>query len=473
MRHAIQQCLALSLASAAILPPGRAHAAPAYVVTTLPLVEAFYYSPHTLNRWGQVVLDRDHNPTLWSPAVANGTTGTFLTLSDLPGYPPHPPGQTTGLGYATAINDRGQIVGTATTTRPPGDSNGAVSWLYTPTPLNSPTGVLATSGSLTAFPLLTTNGQRASQSLTDIDNAGRAIGSGAYFYPWLFIPTTPNSATGLWRGSRYAQVNPALLNDSGTYVVFARSPHTGALRTRLLPNGTNGGFITSPQWVDSNQAQPVDVSDSGLVLIQAPAAGAAGAIHTYIVNGTLVTDITPGPDSSFGVAINNSSMVVGKSVEPWVYTILAARPLSTLVSEDVTHLNPVAINDAGQILARNEGSLEAKLLTPAALVTADRATASAATPIPVTGGFDVQITVTNRTSAPLPGPVSVALDGIAARRFPNRAGVTAYAGPAGSALATVTTGDIAGNASASVTVRITGAAVPAVAPRVLAGPAPR
>lgn len=473
MRHIAAGCLALGSGVAMVLTAGPAGAVDAYNVTTLPLVTAALYRPHILNRWGQAVLDSALNPALWSPLVANGTAGTLTVLSDLPGYPTHPAGQTTELGVATSLNDRGQIVGSAATTSPAADANGAVSWLYTPSPLNTPAGVLNTAGAFTVFPLLAINGLFLSERPSDINNTGRIIGSGAYYYPWAFTPVTANGGTGTWRNTRYAQVNDAVMNDRGTYVVFARSPHTGALRTTGIPTGTNGGFITSAQWADNNQAYPVDVSDAGLVLVQAPVAGAPGVTHTYVVKGTVVRDITPGALTSFGAAINNSAMVVGRDIQAWIYTNGTQRKLATLVTEDTGGFNPVAINDAGQILARNEGYGETKLLTPAALVTADRATASAAAPVAVTGGFTVQITVTNHKATPLAGPVSVALDGVSAQRIPNRAGVTSYAGPAGSGLITVAAGDIAGNASATVTVRITGAATPTVTPRVLAGPAPR
>lgn len=475
MRSIIARAFAAAALIVAANEPRAASAADAYVVTTLPQFFTGYYGrAHALNRWGQAIGQTSDtlNPLLWSPTVANGGVGARFVLSSLPGYPTHPSGQTTQLGLASAINDRGQIVGYAATNRPPGDANGAISWLYTPQPLNTPGGTLNTSGGFTVFALRSNGLGTLSENLSDINNSGNAVGYGSYYVPWLFTAGPANTGTGTWRNNRYASVNPGVINDNGIYVTYARSPHPGLLRANGLPTAANSSFITSSLWSDSNLAQPVDISDTGLILVQAPVSN--DVYHTFIVKGSQVTDITPAgtAGSDYGFAVNNSAMVVGRGREAWLRTNNQRYSLSQLASDATLHV-PVSINDAGQILITADAGGTTKLLTPAALVTADRATASATTPVLTPGGFDVRLSVTNLGTSPLRGPISVALDGLAPSRVPTRAGITAYAGPAGAPYVTVTANDLAGGDTASRTVHITGTPVPVIAPRALAGPAPR
>src|SRR5258706_5850968 len=92
---------------------------------------------------------------LWSPDVANGTSGIMTDLGDLPGGTPY--------ANATGINASGQIVGTSDT------EVGYHAFLWTPTTLNGSAGYMLDLGALPASS--NTSGASA------INNKGEVVGA--------------------------------------------------------------------------------------------------------------------------------------------------------------------------------------------------------------------------------------------------------------------------------------------------------
>jgi hypothetical protein len=109
----------------------------------------------------------------------------------------------------------------------------------------------------------------------------------------------------------------------------------------------------------------------------------------------------------------------------------------------------IAINDAGQILASGVypgGTGAAILLTPNALVI-NKVTVTLGVLQHNGSNYTQTVTVTNKGTTTIPGPISVALDGLnPAVTLTNAAGTTVYTGP-GSVYANVSTSDLAAGAT--------------------------
>lgn len=486
----------MALGGFAVAQP--AFADPAYIVTPIPGVDNLnvngIYNTR-LNQWGQFVVSAnsgDYGPMLWTPTVDNGTSGSMIDLSKQPGYPPL--ARATYKGDPTAINDAGEVVGDAyMNVNSGGDANGVLSWVYVPKTLNSSIGVLHSGkgGKVTAFPI-TPGG--LSQYPSSINASGFITGHGGYYNPFLFTPTTPNTATGNWSTDPNSSVDYFFINNAGLIgggVYSGFFPNGGsqdyAFEQSGFPPISEASLLSSPEWATPSNADAFGINQLGDLIVNTVAASDHEG-HAYLVKSGTVTDVGGG-DPATALAINDSDMITGGRIEgpaaiAFLYTNGTAYDLNTLVpTTNGFSVNPepgpVAINDKGQILTGGGDNFGdgVFLLTPAALIPGKqpKIASSAAHSIGV-GQFTRVVKLTNSTGATLTGPVSVAFDGLPANvTVVSPAGTTAFAGPAGSPYVNVTANNVAplGVVSLTVTFNAPSAASIVYTARALEGTAPR
>jgi probable HAF family extracellular repeat protein len=226
-----------------------------------------------LNAKGQVVGQEDTQfPFIWTPATANGKTGTSRRLSVLP-LPGGP-----GTGSASAINDNGDVVGACETFDPSGAQvKRAVLW-------KQGTGPALDIGTLipNIFPPGTFLG---SSEALGINNAGVIVG-------------VSDSATGV----RHAFVfDPALgiVRDLFAMVPLAMLP--GTPDPSMAKGINNLGDIVG---------EAAAVASNGAVVTRAFFLPAGSPTMNDL--GTLLA-VAGTPGASSAVAINDARMIVGSS----------------------------------------------------------------------------------------------------------------------------------------------------------------
>ena len=448
-------------------------------------------NPTNLNRWGQVIgtygggLSGGTHAVLWSPNVANDgfAAGSLFGIESSPGLP----SGTADTG-PYGLNDRGQVTGWAFTPGQ-GDGNQHQSWMWRPTILNSPTGLLhGNAGSSVTFPLISIPGYgSASEYGQSINNKGVIAASGISYRALLFSPTTPNGKSGTWTFDTDHGAAPSGINDAGQIVGGScdNSVWNGPyLHTGTFPPLLDSDVLTSSLWAPPTSSFCVysgaSINAKGDLAVSA--ASAVGGIRAYIYRKGAAIDISTAL-ASHALGINTFDQVVGYADtdmrRAYLFQNGTAVDLNTL-NDSTGGLflrSAIAINNAGQILATGSypGAGATVLLTPNALVS---------NPVLVTKGqmqisgttYSQTVTVQNQGTTTIAGPISVALDGLTAGVvLTNKTGKTVYTGP-GSVYANVSPSDLAAGATTSAfTLVFSNPQLKTInyAPRVLGTSAPR
>jgi len=420
--------------------------------------------PTGLNRWGQVIgtygggLSGGTHAVLWTPNIANDgfSAGSLFAIESSPGLP-----SGTADTTPTGLNDRGQVAGWAFTPGQ-GDGNQRQSWMWRPTTLNSAKGILhGNSGSAVTFPLITiTPLGTGSEGNQQINSKGAISASGISYRALLFTPSQPNSKSGTWSYDANHAAPPASINDSGQ--ISGTSCESAVWNGPYLHSGAfppllDSDVLTSPLWIPPSSQECVGYSaalnSKGHLAISA--ASTANGIRAYLYRNGGATDISTGL-ASHALAINAYDQVVGiadtDTGRAYLFQNGTAVDLNTLNDSTGGLLlkQAIAINNAGQILATGvyPGAGATILLTPNALVS---------NPVLVTKGpfqisgttYSQTVTVQNSGTTTIPGPISVALDGLTAGvTLTNKTGKTVYTGP-GSVYANVSSSDLAAGATAA------------------------
>jgi hypothetical protein len=137
--------------------------------------------------------------------------------------------------------------------------------------------------------------------------------------------------------------------------------------------------------------------------------------------------------------------------------------------------NPIAINDAGQILAFGGTSAfdGAFLLTPAAQPLGSAAKVTHTSFKHVGGTYSATFTVTNKSATDFAGPVRLVFDKLGAGvTVASPDGSTAFAPPIGSPYRVVSAGGIAAGGNAQIAVTFDSATAPTYVARVTAAATP-
>jgi probable HAF family extracellular repeat protein len=418
--------------------------------------------PISLNRWGQVIgtygggLSGGTHAVLWSPNAANDGTsaGTLFNIESSPGLP----AGTADTG-PYGLNDRGQVTGWAYTPGQ-GDGNQHQSWMWKPTILNSTNGVLhGNSGSAVTFPLVSISGLGSGAEYNQlINNKGSIAAYGISSRALLWTPAMPNGMSGTWTYDPNHGAAPSGFNDAGQIAGSSceSSVWNGPyLHSGAFPPFLDSDVISSSLWIPSSSQECVSagaaLNSKGHLAVAA--VSTANVIRGYLYKNGFATDISTGL-SSHVQAINSFDQVVGyadtDTRRAYLFQNGTAVDLNTLNDSTGGLLlkYAIAINSAGQILATGvyPGAGASVLLTPDALVI---------NPVLVTKGsmqisgttYSQTVTVQNRGTTTITGPISVALDGLtSAVVLTNKTGKTFYTGP-GSVYANVSSGDLPAGAT--------------------------
>ena len=429
-----------------------------------------------LNSWGQVIgtygggLSGGTHAVLWTPPSANDGSGNAIdavgrlfTIESSAGMP----AGTADTG-PTGLNDRGQIAGWAFTPGQ-GDGNQLQSWMWKPKTLNSLKGVLhGNSGKAVAFPLLSIPGfGSASQYNQIINNQGAIASHGISYRPVLWTPAGPNGTTGTWTYDSNHGAPPSAFNDAGQIAGSSceSSVWNGPyLHSGAFPPLLDTDILSSPLWIPPTAQECVGSvggmnakGDLGISAISI----SAGAVHSYLYKNGVAADLSPtiqNGATAEAYSINSFDQIVG-------HMDLDTRRAALFQNGQMLDLNTlndstnglllkyaISINDAGQILAFGVypgGTGASILLTPNALVI-NKVTIKPG-PLQHSGSNYTQtITVTNKGTTTISGPISVALDSLnPAVTLTNASGTTVYTGP-GSVYANVSTSDLAAGATTAL-----------------------
>ena len=446
-------------------------------------------NPTGLNRWGQVVGTyggAQEHAVLWTPNSANDGfgSGTVLSLELSSGFPAG-----SADTWATGVNDRGQVVGSAYTPGK-GDGNQQQSWMWKPSPLNAVNGskLNSSKGKAVTSPLLNIPSLGTAAENNQVINGKGVIGArGINGRALLWNPTTPNAATGTWTYDPDHGGGPNAINDAGQIAggtcdsAVWNGPylHSGPLPLAL------SDVLTSPLWDPPNGGECIGWA-GGINSIGDLAVNAVSSqqrlMETYLYKNGAATNLAPGFAGQV-VGINTYDQVVGEFVTDTKRAVLFenGQALDLNLLNDGTNglflRHVVAINDRGQMLVNGQypGAGATVLLTPSSMwigavtFTKGKATRKGTT-------VTQTITVTNTGATAIPGTVSIALDGLTSgATLTNAAGTTQYASPIGSPYVDVSASDVAAGAttvSFTLTFSSPGGTIK-YTPRVLATNAPR
>jgi hypothetical protein len=447
-------------------------------------------NPTGLNRWGQVVGTYggiQQHAVLWTPNSTNDGfgSGTVLSLELSSGFP-------AGAAdtWATGVNDRGQVVGSAYTPGK-GDGNQQQSWMWKPSPMNAVNGskLNSSKGKAVTFPLLNIPSLGTAAENNQVINGKGIIGArGINGRALLWNPSTPNGATGTWTYDPDHGGGPNAINDSGQIAggTCDNSVWNGPyLHSGPLPLAISD-VLTSPLWDPPNPNECIGwaggINSKGDLAVNA-VSSQQRLMETYLYQNGTATNLAPGFAGQV-VGINTYDQVVGEFVTDTRRAVLFqnGQALDLNLLNDGTNglflRHVVAINDRAQMLVNGQypgGTSATVLLTPSSMWIG-AVTFTKGTPIRKGTTVTQTITVTNNGATAIPGIVSIALDGLTSgATLTNAVGTTQYASPIGSPYVDVNASDLAtGATSASFTLTFSspGGAIK-YTPRVLAMKAPR
>ena len=308
--------------------------------------------PTAINAFGQIVGnsfiadDTEQHAVLWTPAAANGTTGTWTDLGTIGG----------AYSAAYGVNDYGFVVGVtnmpAVDGVPVGDR--AFIWLtYQPN---------GTIGSMWSLGVL---GNGWSSEARDINNEFQVVGrsfwaddpdQGRHAFLWtqptgmIDLGTLGGVESGATAISSDGKVVGYSQDADGNYRVFLWTPDQ--------PNGTTGTMIDLGS-LGGNETWASDVNAAGQVVGGSTLAGETEG-HAFVwTQATGMVDLgTLGGVYSFAIGINDAGVIVGEAQlgsgkRPFVWTPNAPNgtvgtmvPLLTLGG---TQARGAAINNLRQI----------------------------------------------------------------------------------------------------------------------------
>lgn len=216
---------------------------------------------------------------LWTPHVANGTTGTITDLGQLGGYPGGREGS-----QAYGINNNGTVVGYSAV-NVNGQHAYSHAFVWTPTTPNATTGTLQDLGALGVGLQSYPGNRNGGVAAKPINASGQVAGTSAYFVdpygnpkraPFLWTPPGPMQDLGT------TLINPvagAQITDSQVYTISTQGRVVGR---NGFSDGTWRGFVYTPG-VGMESLPPntfaVGVTDTGLVT------GMTGILATAWQNG--------------------------------------------------------------------------------------------------------------------------------------------------------------------------------------------
>jgi len=474
----------------------RASAQAAYDVTLLGVQNSFGLSNASgLNRWGQIIGQDSSafNPQaqLWTPTTANGTTGTLYGLNSASGFPAG-----ASSSWATGINDRGQVVGSAYTPGQ-GDGNQTQTWMWRPSPLNDLKGTAlnGTRGKAVTFPLFTIPSLGTGAEYNgSINNSGTIAAYGMYYHPLLFSPSPANSLTGNWTYEPNYCAPPSAINDAGQI-----AGGTCESATENVPYVHSGAFpmaasdlLNSPLWEQPPTPNGIGavsgLNKNGHMSISA-ASGTVAQIRAYLYRNGTAIDVSGGQDTR-AYGLNRYDQVVG-AISATSHASLFENGMVIDLNTVITPPDPpvgywlksaIRINDVGQILCNGlyfnggpYGTQAAFLLTPAVKNPTAQITVVKGAITQSGNQYKQTVTLTNNGKN-IAGPISLVLDGLASGiTLTHLTGTTVYTGPVGSQYTNIRTGGFAQGTTITATIVLSN---PSHLPisytaRILAGPAPR
>jgi probable HAF family extracellular repeat protein len=220
-------------------------------------------SASSINASGQVtgsggISGSTQHAFLWTPAIANGASGTIMDLGTLPGA-------TGAAYYGGGINDVGQVIG---------GSIGGRAFLWTPNVPNAMSGAMIDLGTLPGHSSSYAEGINAAGQI-----AGASIDAAGKHHAFLWTPNTHNGTTG-------AMIDLGTL-PAGTGESRASDINTAGQVVGLTPaiNNPNGhAFLWTPTTPNGTSGSMIDLGD-----------------------------LPGGADYSYASAINNAGQVTGTS----------------------------------------------------------------------------------------------------------------------------------------------------------------
>jgi probable HAF family extracellular repeat protein len=291
--------------------------------------------PLGMNSVGQVV-GRDLNnghPFIWTPSTAHGTSGTFTYPAELASY----------FGYATAINDLGQMVGwydySETEIR---------SFLWTPTSANATTGTTvfpmgdlnAGATAINALGQISTGGIQGAWVWTpDIANGstgsdqyvGEGTATGINYYGQLALTldifgislgaylVTPDSPNGAY--SSFTQLQPVAGGVIDVFAINTSGCLTGSTSTAITSNGhtlthayrwtpttpnSNDGTIVDIDPVATRNSFGYSIDDSGRVCGALTLDDTRNTYHAFISKGSTLIDLNKYVGANSGIVLSKS-----------------------------------------------------------------------------------------------------------------------------------------------------------------------
>jgi probable HAF family extracellular repeat protein len=350
-----------------------AYAIGPYTVTDLGVLSDGSLSSRAsdINSRGQVVgvsgTSTSSHAFLWSPAIANGTSGVMISLGDLAGG--------AGSSDAVSVNSVGQVVGSTSLPHISGIRDPIHAFLWTPDVANGTSGAMHDLGVLPSNPSGDSyaNGINSLGQVAGFSDHVRSGSGLAGFSAFLWTPSTPNGDTGSMID---LGLNPVVRDRSSADGINARGQVTGTLSNATIdnspflwtpgaPNGDTGVMIDLGLLPGGfNEGLGSDINDAGQVVGWDNAGFVTS--HAFLWTPTSLNQTTGALspiDLYFAHGINSQGDVVGLGITGYAALWVPSSPNGT--SGTAHNLNDLrdpssgagwtlieafAINDFGQIV---------------------------------------------------------------------------------------------------------------------------